>query len=670
MNYDGWIKELDAEDRAHRDWRKDADKVVERYEDDIERDDNKFNILWSNTEVLHSAVYSKTPSPDIRRRFLDKDPAAKKAAMVAERAVSYAIDNYDFDATMDTAIDDFLLPGLGQVRLRYKPYFKKGEAPMIPLEVREKGMDLDYNMAYGAFNGEDEISEYQTDEQGNPFMYGDPVEELVYEEILCEPVNYKRFRWQPSARWEDTDWACIEHYMTQDELDEEYGEDAKGIPLGYSDNGKKVTNDDEKSRARIFEIFDRKERKNIDIAEGHSEILREQEDPLHLEGYYPFPKPLLATLKNGRLIPIPDFLFYQDQANELDKVSDRIANLTDELKHRGFYDSSFPELANLTSASDGEFLPIDDFTERFNGSQGDILKVIAAMPIEEIQRILVGLYRAREEIKQVIYEITGLADIMRGSTAASETLGAQQIKAQFGSMRVSKRQKKVAAFIRDIIRIKVEIMVENFQPETLAQMTGIEIDEEVYQILTDDMMRSYRIDIETDSTVEGDQAQEKSQRIELVTAVTGFIEKVGPMVQAGLMPANAAKELLGFAVRSFKIGRSLEEVLDEIGGDDEEDPRMAEMKREMEQHQKQLEQQAEEHIQGVEQEAQEQIEKAQDETFEAQKQLAITKATDEAKVAGKVIEGEINREVQMDSNAMQAELELIKEMIKTLHAAA
>ena len=121
MNYDDWVKELDAEDGAHKDYRKRALKVVDRYEDEEDRETTKFNILWSNTEVLSSALYARTPSPDVRRRFLDKDPDGKKAAMLAERAISHCIDTYDFDGMVNTVLTDYLVPGMGQVRLRYKP---------------------------------------------------------------------------------------------------------------------------------------------------------------------------------------------------------------------------------------------------------------------------------------------------------------------------------------------------------------------------------------------------------------------------------------------------------------------------------------------------------------------------------------------------------------------
>ena len=121
-----WLKELDAEEKTHKDYRRRAKEIVDRYRDEKERQDSRFNILWSNTETLHSAVYSNTPKPDVRRRFLDADPVAKNISEMLERALSYGLDMYDFDGTADASVDDWLVAGLGQVRIRYLPYFEKG----------------------------------------------------------------------------------------------------------------------------------------------------------------------------------------------------------------------------------------------------------------------------------------------------------------------------------------------------------------------------------------------------------------------------------------------------------------------------------------------------------------------------------------------------------------
>ena len=68
----------------------------------------------------------------------------------------------------------------------------------------------------------------------------------------------------------------------------------------------------------------------------------------------------------------------------------------------------------------------------------------------------------------------GISDILRGSTNASETATAQQIKSQWGSMRLKRIQADVANFIRDLIRLQAEIIGEQFQPETLKSMTGLQ----------------------------------------------------------------------------------------------------------------------------------------------------------------------------------------------------
>jgi hypothetical protein len=273
------------------------------------------------------------------------------------------------------------------------------------------------------------------------------------------------------------------------------------------------------------------------------------------------------------------------------------------------------------------------------------------------------LYVSREQIKQTIYEITGIADIMRGSTAASETLGAQQLKTQFGSMRMEKRQKNVAKFVRDIVRLKVEVMVENFDPKTLSMMTGMEFTQEVYDILTDDMMRSYRIDIETDSTITQDAQVEKQGRIELVGAVTDFMEKVGPQVQAGLMPPQVMTELLGFAVRGFKVGRTLEDTLDEMV-DTEGDPKMKQMQEQMQQ---QMQQQTEEmkmqvgqYIEQMKTEHGKETAQLQKQLFESQKKGAITGAVNEAKM----FETQTKSEIATSTKEYETQLSMLLEVFK------
>jgi len=84
----------------------------------------------------------------------------------------------------------------------------------------------------------------------------------------------------------------------------------------------------------------------------------------------------------------------------------------------------------------------------------------------------------------------------------------------------------------------------------------------VVQLLRNDRMRGFRIDVETDSLVEADQNAEKANANELVTALGTFFKEFGPVVQAQPPLAPMVSQLLCFALRRYKVGTQLEEVVE------------------------------------------------------------------------------------------------------------
>jgi len=85
----------------------------------------------------------------------------------------------------------------------------------------------------------------------------------------------------------------------------------------------------------------------------------------------------------------------------------------------------------------------------------------------------------------------------------------------------------------------------------------------VMALLRDGAMRRFRIDIEVDSTITGDESQERADRTSFIEATTKFIEAWGPIVAQQPLMAQLAGELLLFGTRAFRVGRSLEEVIEE-----------------------------------------------------------------------------------------------------------
>lgn len=87
--------------------------------------------------------------------------------------------------------------------------------------------------------------------------------------------------------------------------------------------------------------------------------------------------------------------------------------------------------------------------------------------------------------------------------------------------------------------------------------------DDVMELLRDNVLRRFRIDIEVDSTIVGDESQERQDRSQFIEATTKFISAWGPLVAANPLLAPMAGQLLLFGARSFRIGNELEEVIEE-----------------------------------------------------------------------------------------------------------
>lgn len=565
MNYGDWIKELQMEERAHKEFRNRAGNVRKLYRKDEERG-TEFSVLWSNTQILEAALYSQTPTPKAKRRFRDENDVARDASTVLQRSLDFSVDSYDFDDRMEKSVNDFLVCGLGQVRVEYTPFFEPvSERVTVQQETDEEGVsrfvDPDGNEV-----------DPQEDEQGF-FAMRPAGEEIAFQEVSCRTVPWSRFRWQPAKDWDGVGWVAEDHYLTEEEVREQLViHENEVIPLGYNEEGKK--SEEKKTEAKyalVKEVWDREERKHFAIIEGFSRTIKfragdteAEDDPLNLRRFWPYPRPMMTNVTAGTVTPIPDYLFYQDQAEELNEVSGRIEKLTQELKWRGVTDGSFAELADVANNNDGEFTPIPNFAARFGETGRGLESVMATMPLTELQQVVSWLVQVREEIKMTIFELTGISDIVRGSTKASETLGAQQLKGQFANMRLSRKQREVQRFIRDIFRIKAEIIAEQFEPEVLELMTGEMVTPQMEQVLESDVLREFNVAIETDSTLLADMEQERQSRIAAAEAVTTLFTSWMPIVQAAPQTLPLATKLATFVLSSFEQGEELEDDFEKL----------------------------------------------------------------------------------------------------------
>ena len=550
----------------YKKWEARTTKILRRYRDDqgtgtgMANEAARFNILWSNVQTLVPAVYARLPKADVSRRFGDNDPVGRVASLLIERALDYEIEHYpDFRSAMRYAVEDRFLGGRGVSWVRYDPHIKQQDVPEDGYQITE---DIE----------EGESKEAEGDIHNQTAGNDGPPEEIDYECAPTDYVHWRDFGHSCARTWEEVTQVWRWVYMSKDAFTERFGKKlAKKISFNSSPDGltkygqKEKTND----KAKVCELWDKETAKVYWFMENYAELLDERDDPLELECFFPCAKPLYATTTSDSLIPVPDFILYQDQANELDILTDRIDGLVKSLRVRGVYDASQPALQRLLTEGDNNTLiPVDKwmaFSEK-----GGLKGSIDLLPIETLASALINCYQAQANIKGQIYEITGISDILRGAGAASESATAQQLKGQYAGLRLRAMQESVALFASELLRLKAQIICTKFQPETILHLAAADqmspADQQMIpqalQLMKDSPLRSFRIQVAADSLVQLDENQNKQDRVEFMTAFSNFLREAVPAGQASPEMVPMLMDVMKFGIGGFKQAQTIEGSID------------------------------------------------------------------------------------------------------------
>ena len=560
--YQDWYNCIAQYERTFKEWEGRADKIVKRYRDDQRSRNNpnaKFNILWSNVQTITPAVFARLPRPDVSRRFRDNDPIGRVASMMLERALEYEIEHYgDYASAMKQAVQDRLLGGRGTSWVRYEPHITGeagGEGEGAPDDGYQITEDIDEAETEGGIHRENQ-------------------ERIEYE---CAPVDYVHWRdfgLTVARTWEEVTAVWRKVYMGRPALVERFGEELGGkIPLDTKPESSKTFAEkmgEGSHEAVIYEIWDKTSGQVLWLSKSMGKILDTRDDPLQLENFWPCPKPMFSTLTTDSLVPVPDFVLYQDQARQLDTLADRIDGFIQALKVRGVYDASEPSLARLFSEGENNaLLPVKNYAAF--SEKGGLVGAINLVDIKPIAEGLNMAYQAMEQVKGQIYEIMGIADIQRGQTDPNETLGAQIIKSNNASGRLKTMQHDVVNFATALLQIKAQIICQHFTDDTIVKISGAmqlspqdqQLIPQALQLLKDEPAKNFRIEVTTDSMIYQDEQQEKQDRMEFLQAMGGFLSQALPAANASPELTPMLVEMLKFGVTAFKAGKGLEGLIDE-----------------------------------------------------------------------------------------------------------
>jgi len=567
-----WIDRIKTAEKREEHWCKAAERAEAAFLVDVDGENAKhipdFNILHSNVETIVPAIYNSTPIPDIRARHNRDDKIAKEASDIIEAAIITTIDDSRLDAEMEGVAQDSNMAGRGVIRVRFD-----ADVEEIPAQTQVVPMMDEMG---GMVEQEIEVAPAQTITSNETIYY--------------ENVSWADYREGPAKRWRDVPWVGYKHAISEADKKRLESDD---VAKAYADE---PDADNEELDVDVWEIWCKETSKVYFVIESNSRVLSVMDDPLKLTGFFPQPAPVQPITGTGRRTPVCPYAVYQKLAEELDAITVRIDGLVSGLKVRGIVATGAEVIEELASAGDNTIITAGDLEGLM--AMGGIEKAIAWWPIDKAVAVLRELYLAREQVKATIYEVTGISDIVRGASNSGETATAQQIKTQWGSMRIKKLQRLIERCVRDVFVISAEIIAQHFSQETLQKMSGIQISPEAMQLLQKPLDH-YRIDVESDSTVRADLTRMRGEMSEFLQGTASFFETMAPVVQQSPKVAGPVAALYSSFARQFSLGREAEAALDQMvqlaqEASEQPDPAQAMMEA-----QRQIEEQIRQFEQGV-----------------------------------------------------------------------
>lgn len=420
-------------ERALNAWQGICDTIDEVYSRDEYAEsgwnDPDYDLFWSSMEIMKPAIYARPPQPVVSPQFKDRRPLPNTTAELLERSVTSSFDRGGIDEAMICTRDDLIFYNRGQIWLTY-----------------------------------------ETDEDGGG------------KRVCYDHLDRKDFVHPPARKWSEVPWVARRAWLTRKEARKRFKSksgDAYQTALlaapqkageadGAADNSRKIG---------VWEVWHKSDNRVYWVAEGCRVMLDEDKPHLKLRGFFPCPKPAYGTLRPRTLVPVPDYVRYKGHFRKINSLTKRIYDLLDMVRMKGLIPAGgdVGDAVEQVMREDNDSSMLIPVPGAALLASGGAANFVQWLPLDQIATAITGLIEARRELFSDYDRLSGISDIMRGETEAEETLGAQQLKSQYGSVRVREKIDELQRIARDVTQIAAEIMSENFDKDTLLEMSQMEI---------------------------------------------------------------------------------------------------------------------------------------------------------------------------------------------------
>ena len=421
--------------------------------------DAEMDIFWSSFEIMKPAIYARPPQPVVAPLFKDGKPLTNTTAELLERCSVWTLKNTHIGDVMTQMRDDLLFTGRGVPWLRYE--VEDGEH-RVCIEHKDR---LDF--------------------LHEPGRYWCEVGWVSGAFWLTKPDMRKRFSKSSGKAYQNASYTT-----TQDERD--------------ANDGRYLERRANAKKCKVWEVWHKADNKVYWVTEGVDVFLDEAEPEVELADFFPCPRPAYATLQRRSLIPSPDYERYARHFDQINELTRRIYSLLDGVRMKGLIPAGGDvgeAVENLIKddSNDTMLVPVPAGVLMNQAGQ-----FVQWLPLAELATAITGLIDARAQLIEDFYQLSGISDIMRGATESDETLGAQQLKSQYGSVRVREKSAELQRVAADAVKIASEIIAEKFPQKQLLEMSQMDIPTKA------DIAQRIK-DIEAQAKAELEGAQQKAQ---------------------------------------------------------------------------------------------------------------------------------------------------------------
>jgi hypothetical protein len=541
---------------------------------DVER---KLNVWWYLVNTLLPAYYSSTPKAESNLRKRVGGIQYQLASVCLERNVQYCIEeNFDFPLVGYNSAQHLLLTGQAVLWARFKAEFTNNLEKFSVLRD-EQGQLVDVNGNPYDQEEADEIQETATGADVQRF-----VENKTDEKAILDVLQYNDYLTSDGRNESEIEWRSRRAFLSREDALELFGKDtAKKLkydayPEAIKRNQLK-TPDKVDGKAELFEVYCEASGKVYWIQKrGDKSVLEEGQPPIKFEGFYPC-SVITATTDPDTTIPVSDYTHCKDMILEVERLTTRIASVTQAIRSNGLYDATLGVQVEQLLVGDLKMIPVANWPA-YKG-RGGLANGVEMMQIEGYINALNTLVQARQQAQQQLYETTKASDLLRGVSNPDKTATANRLENAWSSLGLIVRQNQFAAFISDGLQKLSTIIAEKFEPERILEIAdadslvypliqqeeGVDPQQqaeamkaEIIRVLQDEDERCYRITVTSDSLVALDERQERADAVDLIQSAGSFFQQMDALIEKYPPLTSFAMQLQSYVMKFYKGGKELD----------------------------------------------------------------------------------------------------------------